>query len=96
MSIAVLALAGFVGSGCADEELSPAASPVTEAPELSVNREKHKTADPPPPIRETRLIVAQPPVAVIQAQSSQITAAPVSTVTPPGTVNPLERAPNQH
>ena len=87
-----LVLAGCLAVGCADEEVSPAPSPVTDAPELTVNKEKHRTADPPPPIRETRIIVEQPPVAVIKAGSNQITGggAPVTTVTP-GTVNALER-----
>jgi hypothetical protein len=86
----VLALGIFLLPGCADPELDPAPSAVLEAPELSMPREPHKTADPPPPIREQRLDTSP--------QSSQSLPpfpgsepAPVPSASTTGTVNALDR-----
>ncbi|MBI3723715.1 hypothetical protein HY251_07145 [bacterium] len=89
----VLALAMAL-SGCASETLSPPPSPVLEAPELSQPREQHKTADPPPPIREQRHASAYTSAQqAAAAQGPPPAPSPIATPPPPGTGTPLGRAP---
>jgi len=95
---ATFALAGFLASGCSSE-LAPEPSPVLESPELSQPREPHKTAAPPPPIREHRHPSAYAS-AEQAAQAGTTPTAPSTSSTPPaaapetqGHVAPLSRAP---